>query len=389
MKSDDEDDDERDREEDDELTQRFNKLSQIVSANVPLIAFSKLKRSRHQTKSGSTASSTIGKGSTSKVYRAKWKKHDVAVKQLAGLNWTDLTLIFRESLLSSTIQHPNIVQFHGVSLTKDSFYLVYEYCLYGDLSHILIDNAYPNNPNISSIYQRLYYLYDIAQGMAHLHAHRFIHRDLKTANVCVTYSSSATTTSNKQSRYIAKICDFGVSRRVAAADPHRAQQDEHDIVDVIDKQHTAELDESELFSDMERTIDVGTPAFLAPEILLELVKKKGFKFSSHSTSSLTSDPLIATDFATDVYSYGMIVYTLVTKRLPYKGYKPKDMIMMIKRSERLEVTQQEWQNWVPYVSNIKHLQLLLSSTWSQHPTQRPSFEQICKLLSKLAHDQFT
>ncbi|ETO10253.1 hypothetical protein RFI_27124 [Reticulomyxa filosa] len=86
---------------------------------------------------------TIGKGSTSKVYRGRYRKQDVAIKCLLRLDkrdemgWIDLTLIFRESILSSSLSHPNIVKFIGASLTLEGFYLVYEYCVYGDLQQIL------------------------------------------------------------------------------------------------------------------------------------------------------------------------------------------------------------------------------------------------------------
>eukprot|EP01084_Bolivina_argentea_P180338 311556_1 len=94
----------------------------------------------------------------------------------------------------------------------------------------------------------------------------------------------------KLKRYIAKICDFGVSRKInpnnlkSAASSLNLVDDEKedevdddldDIADIIDKQQTADLEDVNImFSEIERTIDVGTPAFLAPEILLKLVKKK-------------------------------------------------------------------------------------------------------------------
>ena len=387
-----------------ELIQRFNKLSQIVSSQVRMIQFDKIKFASTNNINNNNPTNTIGKGSTSKVYRGTWKKNDVAIKCLSKLendnnnnnnnnnmNWTDLTLIFRESILSSTISHFNIVKFYGVSLTFDAFYLIYEYCLYGDLQFIIVDNGHPNNPNIKSIYQRLFYLNDIAEGMKFLHQHQFVHRDLKTANVVVSYSKI-----NNRSRYIAKICDFGVSRRISNEEKQQQQKEEEeeeedDIDQVIDKQQTTDLNDLDFnFKEIERTISVGTPAFLAPEILLKLVKKKGIRFSTSQQQQHQKpliDPLISCDFATDVYSFGMIVYSLITSKLPYKGYKPMDMILMIKKSKRLKISDNEWNQWIPYVSNIKHLKLLLNSSWSQHAAQRPSFQQICQLLHQLAQDQ--
>ena len=105
-------------------------------------------------------------------------------KERRQTNWSDLTLMFRESILSSTIQHPNIVLFHGASLTDDAFFLVTEYCEFGDLQQIIVENKWPDNPNIRSIYQRLFYLNDIAQGMKSMHSHKFVHRYPLSLSLC-------------------------------------------------------------------------------------------------------------------------------------------------------------------------------------------------------------
>merc|ERR550525_116934 len=333
---------------------------------------------------------TIGKGSTSKVYKAKWKKQDVAVKLLittkkkkrkhnerrqTQTNWSDLTLMFRESILSSTIQHPNIVLFHGASLTNQAFYLITEYCEFGDLQQIVVENKWPDNPNIRSIYQRLFYLNDIARGMKFMHSNRFVHRDLKTANVVVSYSGR---------KYVAKICAFGVSRRIDDFKHDEVDDDDVDTEESIAESiHKKTTDFNiEPIEEIDRTVDVGTPAFLAPEILMKLVKKKGWRIvSTDGTPPLR--PKIHCDSATDVYSYGLIVYSLITGKLPYKGFKAMEMIVMIKEGRRLEVSDEEWQQWSPYVNKISHLKLLLSSSWSQHATQRPSFAQICQLIHEI------
>eukprot|EP01083_Nonionella_stella_P302914 1046287_1 len=359
---------------------KMEKLSQIVSSHVNTIPFRQIKIAPSNTVA-------VGTGATASVYRGKWQNTDIAVKCIPSA--TNITTIFRESVLASTLSHSNIVLFHGVSSnTEDgSFYLIYEYCLFGDLRQLIVNNAHANNPNLTSIYQRLFYLKDIADGMQFLHQNNFIHRDLKTANVVVTNSNK-----NNRFRYIAKICDFGVSRKAHQQDMNEAAQiahdgdysDNEDIADIIDKQQDTDLEEISLrFKEIDRTIGIGTPAFLAPELLLKLVKKKGIELASIEER----EPLILCDYQTDVYSYGMIVYTLITSQLPYSGFEPIDMIIMIQKARRLVIPDDKWQEWTPYVSDIKDLKLLLDSTWSQHPKHRPSFTQVCKLLKKMARDQ--
>ena len=120
---------------------RFKKLKQMVSGYVAIIPFKKIKFDRDDPSCDDhddgrkRRKGTIGAGSTSKVYCGTYKGHPVAVKCLSRhlMSWTDLTLIFRESILSSSLSHPNVVQFMGASLTLNGFFLVYEYCTYGDL----------------------------------------------------------------------------------------------------------------------------------------------------------------------------------------------------------------------------------------------------------------
>jgi len=579
---------------------RFKKLKQMVSGYVPIIPFNKIKfdnntidkvenvgrggaaphpsppssprstaMARHngQSKSGTTTklaspsrsnrkksqkvkdNQTIGAGSTSKVYRGMYKQQPVAVKCLTRLDkksdmsWSDLTLIFRESVLSSSLTHPNVVKFMGASLTYNGFFLVYEYCVYGDLQQIIVEHSHPEEPKLSCIPQRLWYLLDIAEGMKFLHRSGFVHRDLKTANVVVNYSK-------KNQRFVGKICDFGVSRKLPQdqeeqmnknSEAHnRFNKSMNRSLDAVSDQHShrasfvddassnltvnsnataatvatatpssqggaAAAESASTISEQQwqrfasrgntkeitRTIHVGTPAFLAPEILLKLVRSKGVDLEKEqkkqkkrerkrlqeklkrkkdrkakklkererkrkqpqrekpvpAAGSIQSasgvpralnnideekenerqgtdeeeeeeeeeeeteseedeevndetpnhyvrgaitdhniDPHIYCDFATDVFSYGMILWSIITSKLPYKGFKPMDMILMIKNAQRLNISDREWKRWERCKEldiEVEKLQDLLERCWAQFPYQRPTFEQIADVLKSV------
>ena len=412
---------------------RFRKLKQIISGYIKIIPFTKIKFDNN---------SKIGSGSTSKVFKGNYRGKLVAVKSLlrldkkTNMSWTDLTLIFRESILSSSIKHPFIVRFIGASLTYNCFYLIYEYCEYGDLQQIVIENMHgDNNILIKSVKQRYYYLCDICSGMIFIHDHGYVHRDLKTANVVVSFST-------KKNRYIAKICDFGVSRKLTKENikqmkvnsktfsygkGYQSNNNKEMYLNSDDIPNTVineSITSSVNYSEISRTIHVGTPAFLAPEILLKLVQSKGLNLQKEynkklkkqqnnnnnnnndnsngdfkhklSSSKLfvelsknndkNTNPSIYCDYATDVYSYGMIMWSLITKKLPYKGFKPLDMILMIYSSERLNIDDTYWNEWKSCNDiniDIKQMKNLIESCWAQYPSQRPTFKQIAIILKHI------
>ncbi|ETO18303.1 hypothetical protein RFI_18977 [Reticulomyxa filosa] len=453
---------------------------------------------------------TIGKGATSKVYRGKYRKQDVAIKCLLRLDkrtemgWTDLTLIFRESILSSSLTHPNIVKFLGASLTYEGFYLIYEYCVYGDLQQILVQNIHKDTiPELREIKQRLLFLKDISSGMEFLHQHGFIHRDLKTANVVVNYDYSLDLP--KRRRFVAKICDFGVTRKMEKAkfkgsideqdantnkdsrkhgklsassitspqdknkyssqltlssrsvsvqndteqpdqtspkderdlewlrrkrdrkkqqgtaspppnsdrklqpSKYQRKQEQKEEIREIDPAAPAD-DETEVLittthdgeqvrlsnadiQEISRTIHVGTPAFLAPEILLKLV---AFTTLSHWDVRMKgklnptnqfdhTDPRILSDFKTDVFSFGVCMWSVITCKLPYEGFEARRMINMIFNQQRLGISDATWEEWDDVVDKIE-LKKLLDSCWAQYPMNRPSFNEISQKIGKFYDD---
>ena len=81
-------------------------------------------------------------------------------------------------------------------------------------------------------------------------------------------------------------------------------------------------------SEIDRTIHVGTPAFLAPELLMKLVKQKGVRLKAYKNRK---DPLLMCDYATDVYSFGMCLWQILTMKMPYENYKPLDMVKLIQK----------------------------------------------------------
>ncbi|KAF9289535.1 hypothetical protein BGZ88_007713 [Linnemannia elongata] len=173
----------------------------------------------------------LGYGTYGSIYLAKTVSSSSpseykAIKSLSkqGLSPSQL-LIQRQEIdihlsLSSANngQHPNIVDMSSVIETKDSLYLVMEYCSGGDLYDAITSQhaaasdsglgfaAAPNTTggrhlNVHSDKSVLDAMHQIISALAHSHRHQVFHRDLKPENVLVAGDGSL------------KLADFGLATK--------------------------------------------------------------------------------------------------------------------------------------------------------------------------------
>jgi len=150
----------------------------------------------------------IGEGTYGIVYRARDSRNAevVALKKMRMEREKDglpLSAI-REITLLLNCQHENVVAIKEVVVGRslESVFLVMEYCEQ-DLASIL-----DNMPNPFTEAQVKCIALQVFQGLAYLHKHYYIHRDLKVSNLLMT------------DRGCVKIADFGLARRFG--EPTRA-----------------------------------------------------------------------------------------------------------------------------------------------------------------------
>lgn len=149
----------------------------------------------------------IGRGGNGVVHAGSWQGAPCAVKKL---ELTEIAHKDRDSMRkkfltecerSSTLRHPNIVQFFGVHIPPRSPQTTAFPSLIMERLHSNLTDLLKNSPNIA--YEtKLSFIHDVAKGLRYLHTYSppIIHRDLSTNNVLVSAGMEA------------KIGDLGTMR---------------------------------------------------------------------------------------------------------------------------------------------------------------------------------
>ena len=173
----------------------------------------------------------LGKGGMGTAYCVRRSDGDggfLALKQVACRNTSEGNDALREAKTLQALTHKNVVRYHDVFLHMDAGLLqvctVMEFCRSGDLAAHLAQLKSSGQ----SIDERkgLRWMQQLSDALAYLHSRRVVHRDLKPANVFLHLIS--------RTDMALKVGDFGLSATLEAG---------------------------------KRTSRVGTPCYLAPEIL--------------------------------------------------------------------------------------------------------------------------
>ncbi|HEX8170598.1 MAG TPA: protein kinase [Thermoanaerobaculia bacterium] len=202
----------------------------------------------------------IGVGGMGEVYRARDPRlrRDVAIKVLPTGFTTDTELVKRlerEARAISQLNHPNIVAVYDVGSQDGVEYVVMELLEGETLGTKLMGGPL-------SARKALEYATQIARGLAAAHEKNIIHRDLKPDNVFIT----------KDGRV--KILDFGLAHQF------RGHNDLSHLSTKLTTPGTT----------------VGTVAYMSPE------QARG----------------LTLDHRSDIFSFGVLLYELLSGRLPFE-----------------------------------------------------------------------
>src|SRR6185436_13207140 len=231
--------------------------------------------------------SFIGAGGMGQVYRARDEQlgRDVAIKLLPS-SFTDKALVVarfqQEARTLGLLNHPNLVTVYDFGTLAESFYIVLELLDGETLRAKLRDGPLPPKRAVNLALQ-------ITRGMAAAHDRGIIHRDLKPENVFLCRDGRV------------KILDFGLARiapQLDALGHGRAGE--------------SASDESPTLVGMTQPGSVlGTVGYMAPEQLRgELA-----------------------DARTDIFAFGVMLFELITGRVPFRSGTPAEMLSRILKDE--------------------------------------------------------
>jgi len=257
----------------------------------------------------------LGSGTTADVHRASWHGTDVAVKRLKGSSKLSVEFT-REISVMMRLRHPNLVLFMGAAM--DPPMIVSEYCAGGtvfSLLHQRIDLPLPWS-------SRMQAAIDVAKGMNFLHRRQVVHRDLKSLNLLL---ETAALQGKDMPRV--KVSDFGLSRAWSSGPASKAQAC--------------------------MTSGAGTYHWMAPEVL------DGNCY----------------DEKVDVYSYGICLYELATRRIPYdgSGLEPVSIAVAVSKGRRPDMM-------LVAGGCPEELRYTMQCCWAHSPSGRPGFDTILETL---------
>ena len=258
----------------------------------------------------------IGDGGMAQVFQGSFYGTPVAIKRL--LKSQDFLAVQKEVKNWCHFHHPHILPFIGY--TQNAF-IVMELMdkSLADILHLqstlLGRSPTLDEPPLAKISfdQRFRMIWCIASGLCYLHTKEMVHRDIKSLNILVRGFVEGDV------RFDIKIADFGATRSLVTLG--------------------------------QTTVGIRTPRWAAPELY-------------HAGA--------VTTFKSDVFAYAMVMYEILTRRLPFDELKTElKLADALRKKDRPAITlDHDLDDINP--AKVNALVELMKEGWSEDPVTRPS-----------------
>ena len=300
----------------------------------------------------------IGEGGFGEIYLGNWQGKKVAIKKLTLKNLrvgdNNLSKFINEINIISSLRHPNIVLYMGASVDKENYYMITEYLPNGTLFDLLHNNnntnSNNNNKNNNNYGENINNNSLISTNNNSINNNN----NFFNFNSFDNYSKNSfyLNDSNKIkiALQIALVIKYLHSRKIVHCDLKSPNI-------LIDKNYNIKLGDFGLSRFIGKNSEnikgkIGTPHWMAPEILL------GGKYEYHS----------------DIFSYGMILWEILTGDIPYNNIDPKKIENLITNEKNIVK--------VPDYGNLI-LRKLCKKCINYDPQKRPSINEILRELKNI------
>ncbi|KAG2387484.1 hypothetical protein C9374_001816 [Naegleria lovaniensis] len=308
--------------------------------------------------------SRVGSGAFGNVFKAKWKQAIVAVKSI-DVSSEDIEEddFAKEAMLLSTLKHPNIVSFFGISLSETKRLLVVEYLDGGSLEALISELR--TGKRKCTVLQKIKYLIDIANGILYLHTlspNAIIHRDLKPANILLSSSG------------VCKVCDFGQSRMFSKETKNAMTSHIGTFFYMANEMLSADNNIDSRFA---TAIDVYSFSIVMWELLFEEPP-----YLSRNFEKLFFEENFESSIYSKLTSYNILIEVVKGLRPPIPFSTQESCL----RWCEIFLQQQHSLSVVNLSNVVWKLTTLIQQCWSSNPQERPSFSDIVNTLSQLKHE---
>lgn len=242
------------------------------------------------------------------------RTHLVAVKDMKGERKVQLYELLKEACVMASLSHPNICTFVGVCTdTVQRKHFIISELMDCSLFDMIHQPYKLRWHGELTVSLSLSLGTGIISGITYIHQRNLVHADLKSSNILIDYTTS--------SRHpIPRICDFGHAAVRCHPSPHHR---------------------------------CGTPHWAAPEVLR----------------------MEALGPAADIYSFGVIMWEMLTQKLPHKDMSFGQVLASV-----------GWAGWTPDMSQLPELPREVSRIIKEclrfAPSERPLGKDVVNRLKR-------